>query len=248
MDGEYDPGRVARTRHLWEVASMRGPMIVPGVLLGSLMCMHASVGAQDGKKGEPGGADSATAAQQAARDVLAKFKKPQRTWKTEMECKVALAKADPATVPVLLDELKNGSPDSRAFAADALGFLGDVSARPGLAQAIDDKEHLVRARAIRSLGRLGRLESTPKYRQIADKDTSWGIRDEMTFALTRDDKPNPGAIRESLSSYDLKRMDTAHLDKPAPDFNLVDTMGKTWQLRDLRDKKPVVLVFLIGTG
>jgi HEAT repeat protein len=183
-----------------------------------------------------------------ARDVLAKFKKPKRTWKTEMECQVALAKAGPATVPVLLDELKNGSPESRAFAADALGFLGDASARPGLAQAVDDKEHLVRARAIRSLGRLGRLEGTPKYRQIADKDPSYGIRFEMTFALTRDDQPDPGAIRKALSKYDLTRMDSAHRNQAAPDFELADTTGKTWRLSDFRGKKSVVLVFLIGTG
>ena len=100
------------------------------VLLGSFLGLPASVRAQDAKKSKPGGADSPTPAQQVARDVLAKFKRPQRTWKTEMECKVALARAGPATVPVLLDELKNGSPDSRAFAAEALGFLGDASARP----------------------------------------------------------------------------------------------------------------------
>jgi hypothetical protein len=223
-------------------------MIVPEMLLGTLLCLHGSVWAQDAKKSQTEDADSSVAAQQAARDVLAKFKNPKKTWKTEMRCLVALAKAGPATVPVLLDEPKNGTPDSRAFAADALGFLGDASAQPGLAQAIDDKEHLVRDRAIRSLGSLGLLEPTPENRQIAEKDTSWGIRNEMTFALTRDDKPNPGAIRKAFSSYDLTQMDSAHLDKPAPDFELADTTGKTWRLSDFRDKNPVVLVFLIGVG
>jgi hypothetical protein len=226
---------------------MRFSMILLAVFLSSLFYLDSSARAQDGKKTQPDETDS-VAAQQAARDVLAKFKKPNRTWKTEMECQVALAMAGPSTVPVLLDELKNGSPESRAFAADALGFLGDASALPGLAQAVDDKEHLVRARAMRSLGRLGRLEAMPKYRQIADKDKSYGIRFEMTFALTRDDKPDPGAIRKALSKYDLTRMDSAHQNKAAPDFELADTTGKTWRLSDFRGKKSVVLVFLIGTG
>jgi hypothetical protein len=84
-------------------------------------------------------------------------------------------------------------------------------------------------------------------KQIAEKDGSVGIRFEMTFALTRDDKPDPEAIRKSLSSYDVKRMHSTRYGKAAPDFALADTTGKVWRLRDLRDKKSVVLVFLAGT-
>jgi hypothetical protein len=69
----------------------------------------------------------------------------------------------------------------------------------------------------------------------------------MGFALARDDKPDPGAIRKTLSSYDVARMDKAHLDKAAPDFALADTKGTTWRLSDFRGKKSVVLVFLIAT-
>jgi peroxiredoxin len=47
-----------------------------------------------------------------------------------------------------------------------------------------------------------------------------------------------------LRDYDLARMDSAHLGKPAPDFTLADASGKTWHLRDFRGKKTVVLVFL----
>jgi hypothetical protein len=247
MDCEHDPSRGARTRHLWEAIMMRGPSIVPAVVLGSLLCLHGSARAQAGKKGEPEGADSVAAAQQAARDVLAKSEKPGRTWKRDMECLVTLAKAGPATVPVLLDALKTGSPDSRALAGQALVLLADASARPALEQAVEDKERDVRLYAIRSLGRLGRLEAKARYRQIADKDPSAGVRFEMTFALTRDGKPDPGAIRKTLSSYDLTRMDSAHLDKAAPDFALADTSGKAWRLSDFRGKKSVVLVFLIAT-
>jgi hypothetical protein len=163
-----------------------------------------------------------------------------------MECLVTLAKAGPAAAPVLLDAFKTGSPDSRNLVGQALVFLADASARTALEQAVEDKERDVRLYAIRSLGRLGRLEAKPKYRQIADKDPSAGVRFEMIFALNRDDKPNPEVIRQTLSSYDLTRMDSAHLGKTAPDFALADTSGKTWHLNDFRGKKSVVLVFLIG--
>lgn len=230
---------------------MRGSIIVSTGLLASLLCLHGSVRAQEGKNSQPEGADSA-AARQAARDVLAKISKPGGTWKTEMECLVTLAKAGPEAVPVLLDALKTGSLASHGFAAKALAFLADEKfrpalekVRPALLQAVEDKDRDVRLTAIRLLGRLGRLEDKPKYREIADKDPSAHVRFEMTFALTRDDKPNPRAIRRALSSYDLTRMDSAHLGKAAPEFALADTSGKTWRLGDFRGKKSVVLVLLI---
>jgi hypothetical protein len=234
---------------------MRGPMIVPAVLLASLVYLPVSVRAQDGKNGHREGTDSAAAAQQTAREALAKFDKSAQAKQTQtragrmlqMECLVALAKAGPGAVPLLLDALKTGSPDSRILAAEALGFLPDASAAPALVEAIEDKERVVRVHAIKSLGRWGRLEVTPKYRQIADKDGSVGIRFEMTFALTRDDKPDPQAIRNALSGYDMNRIDSARLGKAAPGFALADTSGKVWRLSDFRDKKSVVLVFLAGS-
>jgi hypothetical protein len=231
---------------------MRIARIVPAVFLSSLLCLPDSVGAQE-KKSQSEGADSAAAAQQAARDILAKFDRSAqaklsrtRTGRIlHIECLTALAKAGPATVPVLVDALKAGSPASRDLAAQALGFLGDASARKALAQVVEDKEFGVRINAIKSLGRLG-LEATPRYRQIAAKDESAGIRFEMTFALTRDDKPNPDAIRKTLNTYDMNRVHSTRYGKAAPDFALADTSGKVWRLRDLRDKKSVVLVFLAG--
>jgi hypothetical protein len=102
---------------------MGGSRVVLGVLLSSLLCLHGSVGAQEGKQTQPEQADSA-ATQKAARDALAWFEKPAKArpattqkWRLHMECLITLAKAGPATVPVLLDALKTGSPDSRALAA-----------------------------------------------------------------------------------------------------------------------------------
>jgi hypothetical protein len=112
-------------------------------------------------------------------------------------------------------------------------------------KAAVDKDRDTRLNAIKLLGRLGRLEDKPKYRQIADKDPSAHVRFEMKYALTRDDKPGPAALRRTLSSYDLTRMESAHLDKAAPDFVMADTTGKTWRLSKFRGKKSVVLVFLI---
>jgi HEAT repeat protein len=155
-------------------------------------------------------------------------------------------KDGPAAVPVLVDVLRTGSPQTRAFAAQALGFLADPSARPALVEAVEDKGEVVRYHALRALGRLGRQEATPLFRHIAEKDENVDLQYLMTFALTRDDKPDPGTIRQTLVDYDLSRMGSAHEGKAAPDFALVDTQGKTWRLSQLRGKKSVVLVFLMG--
>jgi HEAT repeat protein len=191
---------------------------------------------------------------EAARNVLAKYEKSAKAKQTKtrtgrvlhLECLVALAKAGPATVPALVDALTTDSADIRAFAAEALGFLGDAKTKAALAQAVEDKDWGVRMSAIKSLGRLG-METTAKFRQVAQTDESVGIRFEMTYALTRDDKPNPEAIRKALSNYDMNRLHSTRYGKPAPDVTLADTTRKVWRLRDLRDKKSVVLVFLAGT-
>jgi hypothetical protein len=195
-------------------------------------------------------------AQQAAREALAEYEKhrarpatgpsEKQTWKVRMECLVKLMKIGPAAVPALIDCLKNekAPPSTRAFAAQALGLLADARARPVLLHAIEDKDQFVAAHARVALGRLGRLQPTPKLRELAGKRPDSGGYIELMFAFTRDDEPNPEPIRKALRDYDLARMDSAHLGKPAPDFTLADASGKMWRLRQFRGEKPVVLIFL----
>jgi HEAT repeat protein len=196
----------------------------------------------------------------SVRELLIKFDKhhqqsttgpsEKENLKLQMECMVKLMRIGPAAVPVLIECLKNekAPPSTRALAAQALGFLADVRARPTLLQAIEDKDGLVRASALGALGRLGRLKATPKLLELAGKDPTRGVYVGTMFVLTRDDEPNPEPIRKALAEYDLARMDSAQVGKPAPDFTLTDASGKTWRLRDCRGKKTVVLIFLVGTN
>jgi HEAT repeat protein len=190
----------------------------------------------------------------AVRDALAKFAKHcppptggtsnTRTWKVRMECLVTIVKAGPPAVPVLLDALKTDAPWSRAFAAQALGFLADPATKPALLEALEHENAAVRLHASRALGRMGKLKSTPALRQIAEKDESSTVQKEMTFTLTRDEEPNPAALRKVIADYDLKRMASATVGKSAPEFALPDTSGKVHSLRQFRGKEAVVLVFL----
>jgi hypothetical protein len=191
----------------------------------------------------------------SVQEILTKFQEhrqqhaEEQNWKVRMECLVKLMRIGPAAVPVLIECLKDekAPPSTRAFAAQALGFLADARARPALLQAIEAKDGFVLAYALHALGRLGRLEATPKLREFIDgKHWCTGGYFDSTFVLTRDDRPNPEPIRQALRNYDLSRIDSARLGKPAPDFTLEDASGKTWHLGQLRGKKAVVLIFLQG--
>jgi hypothetical protein len=193
----------------------------------------------------------------AAWEALAKFEKDwkappdgkpgDKSWQVRMACLVKLARAGPDAVPVLVGALKAGSPKVRGLAAQALGFLADPASRPALERALDDKEWRVQLLAVKALGRLGRLKETPRYRKVADS-AGEGVRYEMTFALTRDDRPDPEPIRKALAGYDPTRMASARPGQDAPDFELADASGKVYRLRQFRGRKAVVLVFLQHTS
>lgn len=199
-------------------------------------------------------ADAAASAEKLARDALAKFDKEWKpgnrpgTWKVRMECLQALVKAGEGAVPVLVEALKPGSNHHhRGFAAQALGFIADPNTRSALAEATKEDNEFVRIHAIMALTRFGRQPETPQFRRMAsEKEPHDTVRFLMSYALTRDDKPDPKPIRQALIDYDLARMGSARKDKAAPDFALADTQGKTWRLKDLRGKRSVILVFLMG--
>jgi hypothetical protein len=195
----------------------------------------------------------------SVQEILTKFEKnyqpsakgpaDKQNWKLRMECLVKLMKVGPEAVPLLIERLKDekAPPHTRAMAAQALGLLADARARPVLLLAIEDKDGGVRADAEKALGRLGRLPETPKLQKLlAERDRESGSFFNLKFILTRDDQPNLEPIRQALRNYDLVRIDSARLGKPAPDFTLADTSGKTWHLAQFRGKKAVVLICLIG--
>jgi hypothetical protein len=237
-----------------------GKMTSVPVLLATFLLLAGPVRAQDEAKKKPSEplktADAAAYAEKQARDALAKFDKEWKvadrpgTWKVRMECLQALVKAGDDAVPVLVEALKTGpNHHHRAFAAQALGFIVDPSTRPALVDALKEKNEFVRIHALMALGRFGRQEATPEFRRMAsEQEPHGGVQFLMSYALTRDDKPDPKPIRQALIDYDLKRMGSAREGKAAPDFALVDTQGKTWRLGDLRGKKSVVLVFPMGDG
>ncbi len=149
-------------------------------------------------------------------------------------------------IPVLVDALKNGEPETRVFAAQALGFLVDASAKPALEAALADKTPAVRLYALDAMSQFGKLNRTDVIQSIQDKDTNRDVKAHVGFAVDRDDNPTPEAIRDLLANYDLTKMNTAMVGQAAPDFELTDAMGKKSRLSEFQGKMNVVLVFVYG--
>jgi hypothetical protein len=167
-------------------------------------------------------------------------------WKARMEAFHELARLGAKAVPMLTDALAKGEPDTRTFAGQTLALLAEPDSKPALPTALKDSHAAVRLYALDALSMFGKLEATEELLRLRHKDPNVDVKAHARFALERDDKPQPEAIRKALTEYDLSRVDTARLGKLAPDFALTDAVGKIHRLSDFRGKNPVVLVFIYG--
>lgn len=167
-------------------------------------------------------------------------------WKARMTAYQKLAVMGEKAIPALTDALANGEPETRVFAAQALGLMADPKAKPALEAALKDKTPAVRLYALDALGMFGKLTPNDELRAMKEKDANRDVKAHVGFALDRDDKPDPVAVRKLIAGYDLARMDTAVVGKVAPEFELTDATGKTYKLADFKGKKAVVLVFVYG--
>jgi len=167
-------------------------------------------------------------------------------WKARMTAFQKLAASGEKAIPALTDALAKGEPETRIFAAQALGLMADPAAKPALATALKDKTPAVRLYALDALSMFGKLTPTDELKAIKEKDANRDVKAHVGFALDRDDKPDPVALRKLLAGYDLAKMNTAVVGKAAPEFELTDATGKTYKLADFKGKKAVVLVFVYG--
>lgn len=167
-------------------------------------------------------------------------------WKARMTAFQKLAAAGDKAVPALLDALEKGEPETRIFAAQALGLMADPKAKPALEAALKDKTPAVRLYALDALSMFGKLTPTDELKTMKEKDANRDVKAHVGFALDRDDKPDPAALRKRLAEYDLAKMNTAVVGKAAPEFELTDATGKSYKLADFKGKKAVVLVFVYG--
>lgn len=167
-------------------------------------------------------------------------------WKARIEALRGLARAGDQATPVLVEALSKGTNDTRVFAAQALALLPSEGARGALVAALKDAHPAVRLHALGALSGLGKVPKAEPYLTLQKKDPNRDVRANAGFAMERDDKPAPEAIRKALADYDPKQIASATVGKKAPDFTLTSADGKKIRLSDFQGKKAVVLVFIYG--
>ena len=155
---------------------------------------------------------------------------------------IRAGKAEPFRVA-----LKDPVPPVRAFAARALGILGDKESAGAIAVlAKEDPESEVRQS---SLLALGWLKTGAEAVQAAKSDRNSFVRFVSGAAeAQRTDPEDYGAkVRAAYAiPFSSADMDRARVGQAAPDFSALDTDGTLFKLSEAVGKGIIVLDFLIG--
>ncbi len=110
---------------------------------------------------------------------------------------------------------------------------------------LDDPRWKALMEALVQVIRAGRA-AVPVLEDAAKKGSHWSDSTRDFAAKVLKVVRGPGAVRTAIADYDLAKMDTARVGKPAPDFALPDAGGDTYRLSQFRGNKVVVLTFVVA--
>ena len=151
---------------------------------------------------------------------------------------------DPAPLRAALGDKKR---DVRAFAAAALGILGDRDSIDRLAEvARKDPDSMVRGKAVQALGW---LKAGSDVIEAAKSDRAWNVRwlSKVAEGQLKSKIDYAAKVRKAYEAgITRKEMGTARVGSPAPDFSALDIDGKPFKLGDVVKKKIVVLTFQVA--
>lgn len=168
-------------------------------------------------------------------------------WKLRMETMRALVASGPDAVEPLLEALRSQDVATRILAAQTLGFLGKhVPSKPLVKALREDPEASVRLYAADALGMIGGADVRESLESLKETEKNKDVRKHIMYALGRKNRDGAAAAADRLAAWDISKMDTAHVGRMAPDFELASVNGKRYRLSSFRGKKAVVLVFIYG--
>ena len=167
-------------------------------------------------------------------------------WQARMRAVQGFTQQPDAARTLLLETLRTGEPPQRILAAQALGYLGErVPAEPLISTLKTDGNAAVRLYLVDSLGMLGHAERVD-WTEYLKGESNRDVKRHVAYVQERAGKPIDPKIVEQLRGWDSRRMKTATLNAPAPDFELSSAQGGRVRLSDFRGTKAVVLVFIYG--
>ena len=153
-------------------------------------------------------------------------------------------------VPTLIASLRDENRHVRHVCSTVLGMLG--SFKDAGVDLIDlltnDPDPIVRGQAAQALGQIGYTKVISVLKKVGEQDDSKHVRHRAKLAIGRL-KENPANNTELIKAWtelDERTFRRAEVGKPAPDFELKDTKGKTWRLSALKNKKTIVLIWIFA--
>lgn len=157
-----------------------------------------------------------------------------------IDIELRLVKGGKGSSAALRQALRSENRHVRAMSANLLGVIGDAASIASLAEiSTSDADPIVRSMAVQSLAWLG---APAKHLDAAEKDRNANVR--FVVARAREQlkvRQNLAAAFEPLKTEDMA---AAEVGKPAPDFALPTSDGKTWKLS--AHKGTVVLMFQLA--
>jgi hypothetical protein len=181
----------------------------------------------------------------------AMFKKPSQddaAWKVRLEVESTLA-TTPSALPLLLARLTDTNRHLRALVASVLGVRAEKSAMAPLSSLLlSEKDPTTRLYAVEALGRIGGKEAEETLTTTKSSETNPNVRYAIDQAQLRLKLPTTkeNALLTAARAFDFKKLATATLGKPAPDFTLESDTGMPIQLAPFRGKNSVILLFQLA--
>lgn len=137
----------------------------------------------------------------------------------------------------------------RQIAAKALGILRATDAISELEEVVkNDSIAVVRSQAVIALGQIESRQSLNLLKKLAKEDPSKDVRHQCELAVYQIEN-QMGVTDKNLNAWlelDETTFETVKTGDVAPDFNLDDTEGKTWQLSSFKNKKWVALIWVFA--
>ena len=152
-------------------------------------------------------------------------------------------------VPTLMDGLDDENRHVRHVCVTVLGILGVEEAGEDLLDVLTgDSDPIVRGQAAQALGQIGYMEAVSALSKAAEEDKSRHVKHRAKLAIgrLREGATSGPELINALAGLNEETFRRLKVGKPAPDFELKDTSGKSWRLSDFRNEKTVVLIWIFA--
>ncbi len=170
-------------------------------------------------------------------------------WRVRLLAIRDLARLGRDAIPEVIEFVHDENPHVRHVAAFVLGLSpGENSESALIGLLAQDPDPVVRSQAAISLAQLKSEAALPVLEDSAKNDSSRDVRhqcDLAVYRVTQYQGPDTD-LATAYAELDESMFDLITVGKPAIDFELADTDGKSWRLSDFRGKKNVVLIWIFA--